>query len=81
MYIDLDEFPRDRIKEIALPYLIIQGDSEGSFPMENEVEIHNLIKDPDLAIAPNSNHLFPVRIIDLFMALIADFLELHAKYD
>ena len=73
-----EEFPNEKVKSISLPVLIVHGDHD-VIPVEEALEIHHLIPDSTLAIAPNSDHSFPIHNFKLFYNLIIDFIQNQSK--
>lgn len=75
-----EEFPGEKIKNIDLPVLIVHADGD-SIPVEEAIKIFRLITNSELAVAPNSDHLLPIRNVELYLALISDFLQRNGTYD
>lgn len=75
-----EEFPGEKIKNISLPVLNIHADHD-LIPVEEALRIFRLIPHSELAVAPNSDHSLPVNNLDLFLALISDFLRRNGTYE
>ena len=71
-----EEFPGEKIRNIILPVLIVHADND-DIPVEEAVEIYRLIPNSELAVAPNSDHMLPINNLELYLALISDFLRRH----
>ncbi len=69
-----EEFPGEKIKNIALPVLNVHADRD-LIPVEEALKIYRLIPHSELAVAPNSDHMLPINNLELFLALISDFLR------
>lgn len=78
VWLNPEEFPNEEVKIISLPVLIVHGDHDVT-PIEEALEIHHLIPNSALAIAPNSNHSFPVKNFKLYYNLIIDFIQTQSK--
>jgi len=81
VWLNPKEFPREKIKDITLPVLNVQGDRDNLIPIEEALRIYRLIPHSELAVAPNSVHIFPHTNWELFLALISDFLQRNGKND
>lgn len=77
-WLNSEEFPNERVKNINLPVLIVHGDRDIT-PIEDVLKIHKLIPNSELAVAPNSDHSLPVHNFRLYFNLILDFLQHHAN--
>ncbi|MHA2030843.1 MAG: alpha/beta fold hydrolase [Candidatus Kariarchaeaceae archaeon] len=72
---DSTEYLTDEdIKNIQVPTLVMQGDRDPGCSVERAVQIYRLISNAELAIAPNSNHGYPITKTELFYDLIKNFL-------
>ncbi|MFX1490024.1 MAG: alpha/beta fold hydrolase, partial [Promethearchaeota archaeon] len=78
LWLNPEEFPNEKVKNINLPVLIVHGDRD-LIPVEEALRIHNLIPNSEFAVAPNSGHSFPVQNYVLYLNLISDFLKRHAR--
>jgi len=63
----------DDIKKITVPTLIVWGDRDQFFPVEDAVELYRLIPNAQLAIAPNANHFVTRTKVMLFAELVKEF--------
>ena len=79
VWLNPEEFPGERVKNINLPVLIVHGDRDVT-PLDEVLEIYNIIPNSELAVAPNSDHLFLIHNYKLFFNLIFDFLQNHARF-
>ena len=80
VWLDPEEFPGEKIKYIDLPVLIVHADSD-SIPVEEAIKIFRLVTNSELAVAPNSGHLLPSNNVELYLALISEFLRRNGTYD
>ena len=78
MWLNQDEFPYDRIKNIQDPTLIIQGDRDSVIPVYEAEKIYRLIENSELAILPGSDHDVYDAKADLFNSIVLDFLIRHS---
>jgi pimeloyl-ACP methyl ester carboxylesterase len=78
LWLNPEEFPNENVKNINLPVLIVHGDRDVT-PIEEALEIHYLIPNSEFAVAPNSDHSFPVENFKLFYNLIIDFIQHQSK--
>jgi pimeloyl-ACP methyl ester carboxylesterase len=63
-------------QKIAEPVLILMGDKDGTIPVEQAVEMYQLIPNAALAILPNATHASA--ITELSMNIVLDFLLRHS---
>ncbi len=80
VWLNPEEFPKEKVKNINLPVLIVHGDRDVT-PVEEVLKIHNLIPNSELAVAPNSDHSFPIHKYQLYFNLIFDFLQCRTRND
>jgi pimeloyl-ACP methyl ester carboxylesterase len=66
---------RKWIHRIAVPTLIVWGDSDKIFPVAYGEEYHRLIKGSRLVVVPNCGHLPQVEKADAFVDLFVRFVE------
>lgn len=64
----------DDLRKITIPTLIIWGDRDQFFPIENAVELYRLIISPTLAVVPNADHSMSNKV-ELFTTLVNEFLS------
>jgi len=80
IWLSPEEFPGEKIKKIDLPVLIIHADRD-SIPVEEAIRIFRLIANSELAVAPNSDHLLPNNNMELYLALVSDFLRRNGTFN
>jgi pimeloyl-ACP methyl ester carboxylesterase len=78
VWLNPEEFPNDKVKDISLPVLIVHGDRDVT-PVEEALKIYHLIPNSEFAVAPNSDHSFPIVNFKLFYNLIIDFIQHQSK--
>ncbi|MCJ7648182.1 MAG: alpha/beta hydrolase [Candidatus Lokiarchaeota archaeon] len=71
-----EEFPGKKIRNLVLPVLIVHADHD-DIPGEEALKIFRLITNSELAVAPNSDHMLPINNLELYLAMISDFLRRH----
>ena len=71
-----EEFPGKKIRNLVLTVLIVHADHD-DIPVEEALKIFRLITNSELAVAPNSDHVLPINNLELYLALISDFLRRH----
>ncbi|MFQ5980491.1 MAG: alpha/beta fold hydrolase [Candidatus Heimdallarchaeota archaeon] len=77
MWLNPLEYPRENIRKINLPVLIILGDTDEVLPVEEGVKMFRMIPDAELAIIPRADHLFVLSKAELFNTVVTDFLLRH----
>jgi pimeloyl-ACP methyl ester carboxylesterase len=63
--------------KIAAPTLLVNGDRDQFFPVEEEVELLRMIKPAELAIFPGADHSLPTTRPEAFASVIVAFLDRH----
>lgn len=76
----LDYTAKD-FQKIIVPTLILMGDRDGLIPIEEAVEMYQLILKAELAIIPNATHFTALGNVELFTKMVLDFLMRHSSYD
>ena len=61
-------------QKITEPLLILNGDRDEAFSLEEAVEMYHMVPNAELAIAPGATHLFYMTRPDLFSTPVIDFL-------
>lgn len=56
MWFDPESFPKERIRKISTPTLIIQGDRDEAVPLKDAVNTFNMIPNGELAIIAGAGH-------------------------
>ena len=56
MWFDPAEFPKEKVKGIQTPSLILLGDRDDYIPVSEATAMYKLMLNSELAIIPNSNH-------------------------
>ena len=77
MWMNPDEFPQERLRSIAVPTLIIQGDRDEAVPLVDAVNIYKMIPNAELAIVPGADHLSIISQAPRFAEIILEFLNRH----
>ena len=65
----------DSLAEVSTRILVIAGDSERSFPIEQALQLKQLLKNASLCILPGCGHGAHLERADLFNTVVADFLR------
>ena len=60
-------------QKITVPTLILVGDRDGVVTLEEAVEMYRLIQDAELAVAPDSDHMFFWSKPEVFTNMVMDF--------
>ena len=63
----------DDLKQISVPTLIIWGDRDQFFPVEDAVELYRLIPNAQLAVFPNADHFVTRTKVMLFAEVVKEF--------
>jgi pimeloyl-ACP methyl ester carboxylesterase len=75
MWANPQEFPGDRISNIVVPTLVLQGDRDDMIPLEDAITMYQKIPEAELAIVPNADHGSVRSKPELYCSIIADFLN------
>ncbi len=69
----------DRLKEVAMPTLIVAGENDSIYPLSIPKKMHELIPDSELKIIPGANHVLIHNNVDATAGHIVRFVRgLHA---
>jgi pimeloyl-ACP methyl ester carboxylesterase len=75
-----DDFPEpEELRAISAPVLIIHGDQDFFFPVEEPAELFRLLPNAELCILPSTGHVPPVERPAWFNAIVLDFLARRAS--
>ena len=69
----------DDFKKITDSVLIIIGDRDGAVPLNDSIEMYQMIENAELAVLPNADHLRVIAEPDAFIHTVLDFLTRHSK--
>jgi pimeloyl-ACP methyl ester carboxylesterase len=72
------DYTAQDFQKITEPALILGGDRDGTFELEQAVEMYRLIPNAELAILPNTTHMSAIDS-QLFTDVALDFLLRHTK--
>ncbi|MFX1299605.1 MAG: alpha/beta fold hydrolase [Promethearchaeota archaeon] len=76
MWLDPTGYPKEDIKSIEVPSLIIIGDKDEAIPLKIQLEMYDLMPNAELAIIPNMTHLNYVNErSEIFSTVVLDFLK------
>lgn len=75
MWFNPDSFPRERIRKITVPTLIIQGDRDEAVPLEDAINIYKMISKGELTIIANATHEGIINQAQRFAEAIIEFLQ------
>jgi len=65
----------DDLSRISVPTLIVVGDRDPYGFTKQALEMHDAIRESELAVFPNADHMIPERRVKLFNETVLDFLE------
>lgn len=74
-----DEFPKNSVKEIVIPSLIIQGDRDAVITIDEAIKMFRQIPQAELCILPNAGHDVYDTDEALFNNIVLDFLNRHSS--
>ncbi len=72
------DYTTEDFQKIIEPTLVLMGDRDGMIPVEQALEMYQLISSAELAILPNTTHMSTVMKAELFMSNVLDFLLRHS---
>ncbi len=75
MWFNPDSFPKEKIRKISTPTLIIQGDRDEAVPLDDAVQIYNMLPNGELAILPGARHDGILTQADKFTKVIIEYLN------
>jgi pimeloyl-ACP methyl ester carboxylesterase len=61
-------------RKISTTVLILIGDRDQFIPVEDAVAMYRLIPNSELAVVPNADHSLSLTRIDMFAAIVMEFL-------
>jgi len=68
-------------KQITDPVLILIGDRDGMIPLDDAIEMYQMIANAELAVLPNADHLSVVTNPETFMYIVLGFLARQSKVE
>jgi pimeloyl-ACP methyl ester carboxylesterase len=68
-------------KQIVDPVLILIGDRDGMIPLEDAIEMYQMIPNAELAVLPNTHHLSVVTNPEMLIHIVLDFLMRQGKVE
>ena len=71
------DYAVEDFQKITEPMLILMGDRDGTIPLEEAVEMYQLIPNAELAVLPNVTHMTALAENGLFLNIVLDFLFRH----
>lgn len=71
----------EELQKISVPSLIMVGDRDGFFPVEQALHMYRTLPNAELSIFPGADHGFIWPRAELFCATIIDFLLRHSPPD
>jgi len=71
------DYTAEDFRKITEPTLILMGDRDGTIPVEQAVEMYQLIANAELAILPNTTHM-TIMGAKSFTSIVLDFLLRHS---
>jgi pimeloyl-ACP methyl ester carboxylesterase len=74
-------FTEADFKRITDPVLIIMGDRDGMIPLDDAIEMYQMIANAELAVLPNADHLGVVMNPETFIYAVLNFLMRQSKVD
>jgi len=77
MWLDPDGFPKDRVKEIPVPTLVLHGDRDEVIPLDDPLRIYRLVPNAELSIIPNADHMAASANVDAVAPIMLEFLKRH----
>jgi pimeloyl-ACP methyl ester carboxylesterase len=72
-------YSSEDFKRVNGPVLLMVGDRDPFFPVEEIVEIYRMLPSAELVIVPNSDHGLPYAEIELCTPIILAFLQRHTQ--
>ena len=75
LWTDASGFPKDRISQIKIPTLVINGDRDQFIPVEETIKLFRLIANAELAVVPNADHFLPLTHPEIFIGVVQDFCD------
>lgn len=79
MWFNPNEFLGDKIKEIKIPTLVLQGDRDEYIPVSEGLRIYELIPEAELAIIPYGKHDLVMTRTEQFNKIVLDYLLRQLK--
>jgi pimeloyl-ACP methyl ester carboxylesterase len=79
MWFDPNEFPKEKVKDIQTPSLIILGDRDEYIPVSEAVTMYELMPNSELAIIPKGTHECYLTHKELFNQIVINYLLQQIK--
>jgi pimeloyl-ACP methyl ester carboxylesterase len=74
-------YTEDDFKRITDPILILIGDRDGMIPLEDAIEMYQMIANAELAVLPNADHIGIVMNPETFIHVVLGFLMRQSKVE
>ncbi|MHA1125212.1 MAG: alpha/beta fold hydrolase [Candidatus Heimdallarchaeota archaeon] len=74
MWFNPAEFLDEKVKEITIPTLVLQGDRDEYIPVSEAKRIYELIPNAELSIIPNGKHDLVMKRTEQFNSIVIDYL-------
>lgn len=74
MWLDADAYPGSKLDGKSADLIIVHGDRDQAVPLEQAFNIYKMVKDSQLLVIPNANHLIPLYDAKRFYYYIQEFL-------
>ncbi|NHJ84183.1 MAG: alpha/beta hydrolase [Asgard group archaeon] len=74
LWLNSAEFPKDKVKAISIPTLILLGDRDAFIPLSDAITMHNTMQNTELAIIPDGTHEVFANRVNLFNKITIDYL-------
>jgi len=72
-------YSREDFDKVSMPVLLMLGDRDQFFPVEENVEMYRMFPSAELAILPNSDHGFLFSEVDLCSQIVLAFFKRHRE--
>lgn len=74
-------YTEDDFNKITDPVLILIGDRDGMIPLDDAIEMYQMIANAELAVLPNADHLSVVTNPETFIHIVLGFLMRKSKVE
>lgn len=72
-------YSSEDFKKVSVPVLLMLGDRDQFFPVEENLEMYRMLPSAELAVLPNSDHGFLFSEVELCAQIVMAFFERHRE--
>lgn len=79
MWLTPVKYTSEDFRKVGVPVLLLLGDRDPLFPVEENIEMYRMLPSAELAVLPNSGHDLPSAEVELCTQIILAFIQRHRE--